>query len=380
MQASRYGIFVVALLLIAGVVLAAFTYGPQINKGGTVATSSISITSGISSDPPDPPSLAPSAISNTPLTSIPTQKILEDGYYVAQTFNNCAPSALSMDLSYYGVHVSQETLADDLRPTHNLIGKDDDKSTSPEEVAAEAEKYGLTAYYRPNGTIPLLEEFIANGIPVITRTQFIPTEDFGHYRVMKGYNQATGEIIDEDGFQGPEVDYKYADFLPLWQQYNYEYIVLVPPGKEALVQSILGKEYNANVAWQDAVATAQQQLAQDPTSVRAGFNLSVALYHTGDYQGSVAAFQKVQPELSEHTLWYQLEPIEAYLAVGNYNEVFTLSNAILDDNNPVYPELYVLMGQAYLKEGNEAQAKADFEQALVYNKNLVSAQQALAAL
>ena len=95
-------------------------------------------------------------------------------------------------------------------PTHNETGQNDDKSTTPEEIVAEAEKYGFTAYYRPNGSIQLLQDFIANGIPVITRTLFIPTEDFGHYRVIKGYDETTEEITDEDGFQGPEVHYSDA--------------------------------------------------------------------------------------------------------------------------------------------------------------------------
>jgi tetratricopeptide (TPR) repeat protein len=325
-------------------------------------------------------SIATSSPSVSIVTNLPTQKVLEDGYYIGQTFNNCAPSALSMDLSYYGISVSQAALAADLRPTNNESGKDDDKSTSPDEVAAEAEKYGLTAYYRPNGSISLLEEFVANGIPVLVRTQYLSSEDFLHYRVIKGYDQTTGEVIDEDGIQGPEVHYSYADFMQLWKMSNYEYVVLVPPGKEALVQSLLGNDFDEATAWKDAVATAQQQFEQSPSDVEAGFNLATALYHTGDYQSAVTAFTKVQPQLTEHVLWYQLEPIEAYLALGNYNQVFMLSSAILSDNNPAYPELYVLMGEAYQKEGNLATARTDFERALFYNRNLASAQQALATL
>ena len=312
--------------------------------------------------------------------SMPAEKILEDGYYVSQTFNNCGPSALSMDLSYYGVHVSQETLADDLRPTHNETGKNDDKSTTPEEIVGEAEKYGFTAYYRPNGSIQLLKDFIANGIPVITRTLFMPNEDFGHYRVIKGYDDTTGQIIDEDGFSGPEVHYSYADFMSLWQEYNYEYIVLVPPGKDALVQSIIGKDFDSTTAWENAAAVAKSQLATNSSDVRAGFNLSVADYYLHGYADSVAEFEKVQPSLPMHTLWYQMEPIESYYELGNYAEVFSLANSILTNGDPIYPELLVLEGQAYEKQGDITDARAAFEKAILYNKNLLSAQQALASL
>jgi predicted double-glycine peptidase len=295
-------------------------------------------------------------------TTLPVSKELEDGYFISQTFNNCGPSALSMDLSYYGVHVSQETLADDLRPTHNTTGKDDDKSTTPEEIVAEAGKYGFTAYYRPNGSIQLLKDFIANGIPVMTRTLFIPTEDFGHYRVIKGYDDRTDTIIDEDGFQGPEVKYSYANFMSLWQEYNYEYIVLVPPGKGALVQSIIGKDMNTNTAWENAKTVAESQGDI--------FNESVADYYLGNYADSVSEFEKAEPTLSQHTLWYQMEPIESYYEIGNYPKVFSLAQSILTNGDAIYPELYVLEGEAYEKEGDTAAANTAFATALQYNKNL----------
>jgi hypothetical protein len=316
-------------------------------------------------------------------TSLPSSRILEDGYYVSQTFNNCGPSALSMDLSYYGVHVSQEVLADDLRPTHNTTGKGDDKSTTPDEIAAEAEKYGFTTYYRPNGSIQLLKDFIANGIPVITRTLFKPDEDFGHYRVIKGYDDATGQITDEDGFQGPEVKYSYADFMALWQEYNYEYIVLVPSGKEALVQSIIGSDMATSTAWQNAASVARSQISANTSAsstLQATFNLSVVDYYLGNYSGSVAEYEKVQTRLPEHTLWYQMEPIESYYELGNYAKVFSLASSILTNGDPVYPELYILEGQSYEKEGDTTDAKAALEKALFYNKNLQSAKDALLTL
>jgi hypothetical protein len=365
----RTGVLI-ALVLVVLLIIAAGVYAmhriTRYEQDHNTKTSTVAITAPIVST-----------------TTLPESKILEDGYYVSQTFNNCGPSALSMDLSYYGVHVSQEVLADDLRPTHNETGKNDDKSTTPEELVAEAQKYGFTAYYRPNGSIQLLKDFIANGIPVITRTLFIPTEDFGHYRVIKGYNDATGEITDEDGFQGPEVHYSYANFMSLWQEYNYEYIVLVPPGKEQLVQSIIGSDMNSTTAWANAASVAESQITQNTSAsstIEATFNLSVAEYYLGNYPKSVQEYEVVAPKLPINTLWYQMEPIKSYYELGDYNTVFSLANSIVNNGDPVYPELYELEGQAYEKEGDTVNAKAMFEKALLYNKNLVSAQDALAAL
>ena len=130
--------------------------------------------------------------------TLPTRKLLRNDYHVFQTFNNCAPAALSMVLSYYGIWKSQETLADELRPYHNRRGINDDKSTPPQELAEKSQEYGLVAYYRPNGTIELIKRFIANSLPVIVRTRLDVEHDYAHYRVIKGYNDIARQIIQDD--------------------------------------------------------------------------------------------------------------------------------------------------------------------------------------
>jgi tetratricopeptide (TPR) repeat protein len=320
-------------------------------------------------------------VASSVLPPPPSSALLDDGgYYVVQSFNNCGPAALSMDLSFYGVHADQKTLTDILRPDNNTTGKGDDKSTPPDEIAAQAETYGLTAYFRPNGSIDLLKRLVAAGFPVITRTLFKPSEDFAHYRVVKGYDSAKGTITEEDGFQGENVTFSYDDFLALWKPFNYEYIVLAAPDKQAEVESILGKDLDGTTAWQEAAQTAKSDLAAAPGDTAAEFNLSVADYHTGDYADSAQAFEQAEPSLSEHALWYQMEPIESYYELGDYDKVFSLAKSIFSDNNLAYPELYVLEGESYLKEGDTASAKTAFETALQYNKNLKSAQDALASI
>ena len=319
---------------------------------------------------------------STPETSgpLPAQALLNDNnYYITDSFNNCGPAALSMDLSFYGIHVSQQALADILRPDNNTTGKGDDKSTSPDEVAAQAEAEGLVAYFRPNGSINLLKNLIAAGFPVMTRTLLATSSNYAHYRVIKGYNDTTDDIIDEDGMQGETVPFSYDDFLTLWKPFNYEYIVLAPPDKQAEVESVLGQDIDATTAWQEAAQTATQALALNASDTAAEFDLSVADYYTGDYASSVQAFEKAEPTLSEYALWYQIEPIESFYELSNYNEVFSLAQTIFA-KNPAYPELYVVEGESYLKEGNAVAAKQAFETALFYNKNLKSAQVALAAL
>jgi tetratricopeptide (TPR) repeat protein len=300
---------------------------------------------------------------------LPDSLLLENGgHYAPQTFNNCAPAALSMGLAYYGIYVDQQTLANVLRPNNNTSGKNDEKSTPPELLAKEGERYGLLSYYRPNGSIELLKKLNAAGFPVVVRTRLNTKEDYAHYRVVRGYNDTSKVIIQEDGYEGENVAYSYQEFMQLWSPFNTEYVVFATPEKKAKLESILGNDTNELSAWKGAVAKADNP-----------FVLSVALYHVGDYEGSVSAFEKAEPALTEHLLWYQIEPIKSLYEVGKYDKVISLANEIFDRNG-AYTELYVVVGKSYLKQGNTIAARTAFETALRYNKNFKSAQDALAAM
>src|SRR5690606_15634406 len=74
---------------------------------------------------------------------IPDSYVIPQKLHVFQSFNNCGPATLSMALSYMGVSKTQQELGDILRPYQVPGGDNDDKSVTLEEVAKEAEKYGL---------------------------------------------------------------------------------------------------------------------------------------------------------------------------------------------------------------------------------------------
>ncbi len=115
----------------------------------------------------------------------------------------------------------------------------------------------------------------------------------------------------------------------MWSKYNYEYMVMVPKAKQALAEAILGKDLNTRYAWQQTVRMDEATLASNPTDVNTRFNLSVALYYLGAYQQSVAAFEQVQNQLSFRTLWYNIEPLEAYYQARRLSE-----SLLLEQHNP----------------------------------------------
>lgn len=314
--------------------------------------------------------------------NLPSRKVLiNNGYHTFQSFNNCGPAALSIALSYYGISSTQEALAAEIRPYNNPQGVNDDKSTPPMELADKARDYGLIPYYRGGGDIVLLKRFIALDIPVVMRTLLQADEDFAHYRVVKGYDDAAGEVVQDDSYQGKNLRYSYDDFLHLWKEFNYEYLVLVPPEKQAAVQAVLRNANALDVAssWRNATRIAEQELTENPNDVRARFNLAVALYESGEPQRAIQEFEKVESRLPSLKLWYQLQPILAYFDTGDYGRVLQLANNILA-NNISYSELYILRGRIYQEQDRQELARAEFEKALLYNKNSQEAKSALASL
>jgi tetratricopeptide (TPR) repeat protein len=300
--------------------------------------------------------------------TIPTSHIIPLRHHTYQTFNNCGPAALSMALSYFDIEKSQFELGQALRPYQNSIGDNDDKSTTLEELAEKSTEFGLIPFHRPNGNATLLKHFISLDIPVIARTLTNINEDIGHYRVVRGYT--TNTFIQDDSLQGKDLQYSPEEFDALWKQFNYEYLVLVPPEILDQVKIILGEEVDPQVSWAKAVKASELQLAQNPQDIYARFNLSVALFNTGDFQSSVNEYEKVANSLPFRTLWYQTEPIEAYYELGQYDKVFEITDRILNNHNRAFSELYILRGDIYAKQGDQTKAREEYDKAKLYNTNI----------
>ena len=317
--------------------------------------------------------------SPTPYTlpPIPSSKVLPTDYHIFQTFNNCGPAALSMALRFYGINVSQAELGQSLRPYQVPGGDNDDKSVTLDELGEKSKEYGFIPYHRPMGNPEVVKQFIANDMPVIARTLTKPTEDIGHYRVIKGYDETAGTFLQDDSLQNKNLTYIYADFNEIWKKFNYEYLVLVPADKQKLAEQILGENADAKTAWQNAVENSEQELASTPNDIYARFNLSVALYIVGDYGRSTEEFEKVENLLPFRTLWYQIEPIEAYYELGNYDRVFQITDRVLGYYNRAFSELYILRGKIYQKQGNTEAARSEFQKAVFYNVKLPEAQELL---
>ncbi len=250
--------------------------------------------------------------------------LLTNPKHTYQTFNNCGPATLSMILSWFGVDATQKELGDKMRPYQHPKGDNDDKTIFTYEFVGWAQEYGLSAFRGVNGDIELLKTFTANGIPVVVKTWLNVNDDIGHFRVVRGFDQQRQVIIQDDSYHGKDKRISYFDFLSMWQPFNYDYVVVYPKDMEDTVMAILGDEVDQQVAWQHALTRAQEEQKLDPENPYPGFNISTSAYHLNDYQQSASAYESVEDRLPRRMLWYQIEPIQAYQQLGNYERVFAI--------------------------------------------------------
>jgi tetratricopeptide (TPR) repeat protein len=315
-------------------------------------------------------SAAPIRAVPTPTVQIksPTQsEIIPLKKHMFQTFNNCGPATYSMVLSYLDIEEPQSVLGDELRPYQNAKGDNDDKSVTLTEIAEHSKKFNLIPYYRPNGTTDKLKLFISNGMPVVLRTWLNDHDDIGHFIIVRGYNDSTQMLTFDDSYYGKNRQVSYSKMNSLWQPFNYEYMVLTNQENQKVAETILKEEVDSKVAWQNAVERNQNdQTSENPYP---SFNLAVAYYEIGDYTKSIQTFEQVQPKLPRRMLWYQLQPILSYQKLNQHQKVFELTDAILNNQNRAYSELYLIRANSYLIQGNKEKAKSEAELALRYNQN-----------
>jgi tetratricopeptide (TPR) repeat protein len=305
-----------------------------------------------------------------------------------QTWNNCGPATLATNLSFYGSTLNQADIGNVLRRYA------DDKNVSPQELVSYAQNQGYMAQLRVNGSAELARTFISNGIPLLIETwlEDEPGNGMGHYRLLVGYDDATQRWIvydsyahtnlvsaDPNVYQGIYMSYEQTEAW--WKIFNRTYVLVYPPDRDPLVRSILGDAYDANVMWQEAIATAQGEIAANPSDQYAHFNLGSGLVEIGDYAGAAIAFDQARAlGLPWRMLWYQFGPFVAYTEMGRYQEVIDLGQATLTSAAGGIEEIHYWRGRAMAGLGDAANAQAEWNQALTLNPDYLPAQQALAGV
>lgn len=385
--------------------------GPQIRPLGAVRMALSSqelapVPTSIIVPTPTPSPVTQVALDPTPLptlpvptaTSVPVVTTLHQAPQPAvqlnglthfwQTWNNCGPATLATNLSFYGSTLDQADIGNVLRRYA------DDKNVGPEELVSYAQGQGYMAQLRVNGSADLARTLVSNGIPLLIETwlEDEPGDGMGHYRLLTGYDDVSQRWIvydsyahtnfvsaDPNVYQGIYMSYEQTEAW--WKVFNRTYVLVYPPDRDALVRSILGDAYDINVMWQQAIATAQAEIAANPADPYAYFNLGSSLVTLGDYAGAATAFDQARGlGLPWRMLWYQFGPFVAYAEMGRYQEVIDLGQATLTSAAGGIEEIHYWRGRAMAGLGNATSAQAEWNQALLLNPDFLPAQQALAGV
>jgi hypothetical protein len=305
-----------------------------------------------------------------------------------QTWNNCGPATLAMQLSYFGSDLDQATIGAALR-TH-----EDDKNVLPEELVAYARGQGYEAHLLVNGDADRLRLLLSNGLPVLVETwlEDEPGDGMGHYRLLVGYDDTRREWIAYDSYaqhnlRNPDpngvyqgITLPYDEFAALWQVFNRAYLLVYPPSQTQLVQNILGSDVEPAQMWQRAFGVAQRTAAQQPDDPFAWFNLGSDLVALGRYEEAAAAYDEARRlGLPWRMLWYQFGPFVAYAETGRHHEVIALADATIATTSSV-EELFYWRGQGLAALGDLGGAQSSWQRALELNPRYAAAASAIQAV
>lgn len=335
-----------------------------------------------------------------PLSSLQAQEATEnvntprlgvfilDGFrFEYQGWNNCGPATLTNALTFFGYTDNQSRAAQYLKPNG------EDKNVTPQEmisfVNSQVPELSVFALTRMGGTLELLKTLLFNRFPVIIEAGYNPPPGdlgwMGHYLLLVGYDDAKGQFITMDSYEGPNYPYTYDHINEFWRHFNRTYIVLYESGREPELLELLGEDADKTQNALRALEVARTEATQSPEDPFAWFNIGtsyVALaptYQDQAYQYAAAAFDEARKfGLPWRMMWYQFGPFEAYNAVGRYEDTLTLTNANLNDGGGQWvEETFFYRGAARELQGDAVRARENYQQALFLNRNYTAAQEAI---
>lgn len=310
------------------------------------------------------------------VTASGIKALLPGAKWVPQTFNNCGPATVSMILQYFGFNVDQNTTKTALR------SNSDDKNVFTYEIADYLRKnYNIESKLLYNGNQARLKSLIANGFYVLIEDYLHPNDDIGHFTILKGFDDEKGVFIADDSYLGINIVYKYEQFdIAQWKPFNKEYLPVYRKEQQPLLEAILGEDFDEKKMFERAVLDNQTDITKNPNDMYAYFNLGTSYFALGKNQEAKEAFEKSRSlGWPKRMLWYQIQPIQTYNKLGEYQKAMELANLSLASNDS-FAEVHLEKAISYKGLGDPMKARQEVEKALFYAPNLKAAQDFLTSL
>ncbi len=322
---------------------------------------------------------APSPTPTTEPTPLPEVVYLSGIRHEYQKWNNCGPANLSMALSYWGWEGNQRPIAEWVKPNPR------DKNVMPYELESFVDDgTSLNAIVRSGGDLERLKSFIAAGFPVIVEKGFEgPGFEgwMGHYEVVTGFDDTLQRVTVQDSYIMPDLLLSYSDLVSYWRHFNYTFIVIYPPEREAEVLELLGPLADETESWEVAADIASTEIYQftNRDLFFAWFNRGTSLMRLQDYGGAAVAYDeafKIDAQMAINDpdrrpwrmMWYQTGPYFAYYYTGRYYDVIALADFTIENmSEPAVEESFYWRALAKEGLGDVSGAIVDLEKALKWH-------------
>jgi tetratricopeptide (TPR) repeat protein len=300
------------------------------------------------------PTPGPTATQSPSPTPLPQSVSLPSPAWEKQDINNCGPAALAMHLRFYGWQGDQFEIADLIKPVR------EDRNVNVEELVQYVRTRAgwLNAEFRVGGTVGLLKQLLAAGIPVMIEESFTfeepywPNDDLwaAHYQLLTGYDDASGTFTGQDSFYGPDQQITYETLDANWKIFNRVYILIYLPEQENQIKAILGPDWDVDTNRQHALGTAQAEAQANPDDAFAWFNIGSNQVYFGDYSAAAQAYDQARTlGLPQRMLRYQFGPFFAYFHTGRIDELMTVTEYALE-RTPNAEEALLWRGWAYYRQ------------------------------
>jgi tetratricopeptide (TPR) repeat protein len=321
----------------------------------------------------------PTATPMTTSTPIPDVVQLPAPRWEKQDWNNCGPATLALNLRFFGWDGDQFDISNFLKPDRG------DKNVNIDELIYYVHNRAgwLQAQYRVNGTIQVLQQFIAAGYPVVVEKGYEIESDgpdagwAGHYLLLTGYDQARGVFTSQDSFIGPDQEISYETLEAGWEAFNWVYMVIYPVSSQPPLETIFGPDYALDANRERAIARSQQAIEDDPDNAFAWFNLGTNLLYFEKYRQAADAYdQALTLGLPWRFTRYQFGPYIAYFHSGRTEDLLNLTEATLQRTAKAEESL-LWRGWGRYRQGDLNGATEDFLAALEINPNYLDAKYAL---
>lgn len=324
-------------------------------------------------------------------------------------WNYCGPANLVMALKFWGWK-GLPGKTDDLRdqvasvvkpgfvdPSKSFIDRGRlDLNVMPYEMADFVnDQTDYTALVRHGGGLYTLKALLNAGFPSIVEKGYYERDTqgkhtwMGHYLFVTGYNDAEKVFIVQDAYylnnEKPRKDRRitYDELLTGWRSFNYQFLVVYPPEREAELQVALGNWNDPQWAYTHALQQAEADIktAQQIDLFFSWFNKGTSHVQRQEYPEAAAAYDQaftIYASLTQDNsqrpyrmMWYQTGPYWAYFYTGRYQDVINLANVTLStpSTGETLEESLYWRGWAYYQLGDSASAIRDMRETVRLNPN-----------